>query len=127
MSKTETKQVQEYMNMKKAEPILVEKVQLGLQLHSEISELSAELEDIKGWMRDFADGEKFDFTIPGAGSVQVKTPSEATFGTTVKFDEKAFNLLPKATRQLLINTGVVSVENWYRAGSKAAVQFTPNK
>lgn len=126
-AQTKTKATAEYLALKRSEPLLIEQAQLGIQLAQEISELSAQAEDIKAWFRDYADGEKFDLTVPGVGSVQVKTPAPPTSGESIKFDEAAFNLLPMATRKLLIDRGVVSVETWSRSGSKAAVSFTPNK
>lgn len=99
---------------------------LGLTLQGEITRLTSQMDEIKQFFRQRADGEKLEVTLEGVGSVTVKKPAAAASGTSIEFDEDAFNKLPKSTRKALIDTGVVKVVGWTRPESKAAVTFTLN-
>ncbi len=112
---------------KSSDSKILENASYAINLQIQAVEIKEELDTLKSWFRDKANGEKLDITVAGEGKIQVKTPAEPTSGTSIVLNEVAFEGLSAVTKRELVRLGVVSYNHWESNGSIAAVVITPNK
>ena len=111
---------------KKSRHLLEVEAEAALELQKKIKADTDLLDQKKEFFREAADGETFEHTVPGLGSLMVKKPAKGGTVISTVFDQAAYEALPADKQAELIKAGVVSIVRTIKADSKAAVTLKLN-